>query len=970
MSNYEVDSKEKERNGCFVTRTSAILITCLVILILVAAILMAYYIPQSSCEDTAVPKPTDSPMPNPIYEPEPEEDFDGRLPDTLVPYHYRVKLRPYLDEGKDAEKWKTTDGEVTMYVTCVKNTREIKVHHDKMEIVTWGITDQDGKAVTVESKDIDAKYNWFIMHTTEDLQTGTNYTIHMTFSGTIDQSDIRGFYYSEYIEDGKTVPFAASHFEPTRARDAFPCFDEPQLKATFDTILVHRDMGVTYQRIALSNMPIKENVTLNEDSDIWIETHFNTTVKMSTYLNCYAFGEFVCKENEADKGYQFRAWSRPSAIEATEYSLNVGIEQLKYFEDTFGIDYDLPKMDFVALTDFAPGAMENWGLVLYRESRMLYPIGDLKTPATKKGVAMIVGHELLHQWFGNYVTMEWWDHIWLNEGFASYFQHASADYSEPQYEFFDQIFLEDETYRAMAVDQVGTSRPMVTPVGWYDDIRSLFDRISYEKGAALIMMMKGFLGEDLLLECFRKYLNDYLFDNAHTDDLWQSMTDTPGNTYNMKLIMDTWSLQMGFPVVTVNRDSVDRTKVTADQEHYLLYPFDEPQDDEYTNHGYKWYIPLSYTHKSEQDFDTPSFEWMNKASASLELNGIQDGDWYLTNINQTAYIRVNYDVENWRRLSKQLNDSFEVIPIRSRSHLLDDALHLGQSHHLDHVIALELMEYLRHEDQYRPWDTVYNAHFYIVFMLWRTSTYGMFEKYLRYLITPSYDDLGWDFDFTYTEGNEIEYYRQLTTLRTACHYNHAECVGNATALYHEWMANPDGEHPIDPNMRSAAYCTAVRHGSYLEWEFAYNRQSTDSDEGSTLRSAMGCSRDPYTLLGYMEKSMDTGSGLSASTTIGYVRSGSGLGFNLAWQFTMDNFDDLYTRYDDGAYSIIWSFADGMNTYAELAALNSFGEAHHDMPGEEAVKFYEAVDKVQTNIDWMDRNMEDIKNFLSDVTIRI
>ncbi|XP_070558854.1 aminopeptidase N-like [Ptychodera flava] len=959
-------SPEKKRSGCFVTTGTAIALSFIVVVLLVAAVLMTFYIPQNLCETTPEPE---SRMPDDTVVPEPDVEFNGRLPDTLMPYHYEVELRPYLDEEKDGDKWKTNEGKVVIYLTCVKNTKEIKVHHDKMEIQSRAVKDADGSEVGIASTEIDALYNWYIIHTVDELQAGTNYTISMSFVGTVSQTDARGFYYSSYSEDDVETPYVASHFEPTRVRDAFPCFDEPDFKATFATTLVHRKMGVTRERIALSNMPIVQNETFVEDGEDWVKTHFDSTVKMSTYLNCYVIGEYICKE-DSYRGYQFRTWSRPSVINATEYSLQVGMIQLGNFEDTFGITYDLPKMDFVALTEFAPGAMENWGLVLYRESRMLYPNGYFQTPATKKGVAMIVAHELLHQWFGNYVTCLWWDHIWLNEGFASYFQHNGADFSEPQYDFYEQLFLEDETYAAMAVDQLGTSRPMVTPTGFYSEIRSLFDRISYEKGAALIMMMKSFLGEDKMLEGFRNYLHEYLFDNAHTNDLWQSLTEVPGHDYDVKRIMDTWSLQMGFPVVTITRHSEDHTKATADQEHYLLYPFDKPQDDDYTSFGYKWYIPLTFTHKSEQEYDNPSAAWLNMDSADMVFEGINEDDWYLVNINQTAYIRVNYDVENWRKLAKQLNESFEAIPLRSRSHLLHDAFHLGQSHHLDHVIALELMEYLRHEDQYRPWNTAYSYHFFTAYMLSRSSAYGMFETYMRYLVSPSYDHLGWDFDYTYIEGNEIEYYRQLTALRTACEYNHVECVGNATQLYHEWMSNPDGEHPVDPNMRTYVYCTAVKHGSYVEWEFAYSRQSTDTDEGARLRSALACSRETHTLIDYMEKSMDLSNELSASTTIGYVRDNSGLGFALAWEFTMDHFDALHERYEDAAYGIVWDFANKMNSHRDLDQLNAFGEKYYDMPGEEAVKFYEAVDKVTANIAWVDRNMGAITDFLSNVTNRI
>ncbi|XP_002738376.2 aminopeptidase N-like [Saccoglossus kowalevskii] len=951
--------EEKPKNGCFVTKTAGILIFVVVVLILIGAVLMAYYIPQSSCDDGETEDGV--PMPDATVTEEPSIEFDGLLPDTLVPYHYRVKLKPYLDEELDGEDWKKLDGETSIYISCIKNTNEIKVHHRLMTISTYEVRDEDGNEIAVTSTEIDNMYAWFIMYTSEDLLAGRNYSLHFVYQGTVDQADIRGFYYSSYMENDIETPFVATHFEPTRARDAFPSFDEPHLKATFDTILVHRTAGVSYERIALSNMENIKNVT---DGD-WNEAHFATSVKMSTYLNCYVIGEFVCKENSNRTRYQFRVWSRPSTINSTQYSLDIGMDTLTYFEHLFGVDYNLAKMDMVALTAFSPGAMENWGLILYRETRMLYPWEDYKTPATKKGVALIVGHEILHQWCGNYVTMIWWDHIWLNEGFASYFQHDSADYVEPQYHFFDQFFLEDETYSAMQVDQDGSSRPMITPVGFYEEIRSLFDRISYEKGAAIIMMMKSFLGEDVMMEGIRNYIKDNLFSNVHTDDLWQALSEV--SPYNMKQIMDTWTLQMGYPVVNVNR--VDDV-VTADQEHFLVAPYDEVEDDEYTNKGYKWYVPLTYTHQGEKEYINPGMVWMNQDSATIEFTNIDEEHWYLVNINHTAYIRVNYDAENWEKLIKQLNESFEVFPIRSRSALISDAFILGEAQQLDNVIAVRLMEYLYKEDQYLPWDTCISGQYYTLYSLWRTTTYGRWEKYLRYLLSPSYDDLGWDFEYTYSEGNEVEYYRQLTTVRAACFYNHVECAGNATSLYHQWMASPDDDNPIEPNMRHSAYCTSIRLGSHEEWQFAFERQKDDEDEGGRLRSAMACSRDPWVLVGYMETSLDENSGLSPLTTIGYVRDNSGLGFNLAWDFTLDNFNDLHALYETSAYGLVFSFAVKMNTQEDLDSLMSFGSTHYDMPGEAAVGFYEAIKMVKNNINWTDRNAEDIENFLFEVTSRI
>ncbi|XP_006817288.2 aminopeptidase N-like [Saccoglossus kowalevskii] len=268
------------------------------------------------------------------------------------------------------------------------------------------------------------------------------------------------------------------------------------------------------------------------------------------------------------------------------------------------------------------------------------------------------------------------------------------------------------------------------------------------------------------------------------------------------------------------------------------------------------------------------------------------------------------------------------------------------------------MEYLDKESEYSPWQAFVADQMFTKYMIWRTSAYGLFEKYIRHLITPNYNNFGWAFDnFT----KEIDYYHMSETLRTACSYSHADCINEATAQYGDWMENPD-DNKIEDSMRNTVYCTSIRYGGDAEWSFAYKRQMNDTDEQSRLQSALACSRQPWTLNMYMEKAMDDES-LSVTSTIENVRDNSGLGFDLAWDFTMNNFDFLHEKNSDEAYDLVWSFASKMNTQNDLKKLNAFGAKYYDMPGETANDFYKAVQRVETNIIWADRNMMQIKLFL-------
>ncbi|XP_006820979.1 aminopeptidase Ey-like [Saccoglossus kowalevskii] len=934
---------------------------------------LLYCIPQIRCDHAGVkaeiPRPLEK-MPVVSQKVSAKyDDFGERLPTTLAPYNYRVWLQPYFTAEKDGAKFLDLDGNVDIYFNCLEDTRNITVHYKHMTILKYELYDISGEVdkllQTAGNATID-EWDLYIITAMAPLQSGVNYRLYMEYIATVDHPDLWGLYYGHYVEDASNKTFVGSQLEATAARRVFPCFDEPALKATFDTTLVYRP-----EYVALSNTDSILNDTYYDPNtdEVWSVTYFATTVKMSTYLNAYTVGDWACVEGTTRNGIKFRVWTRPSFLYKVEYALEAGMIELSNFEDLWNIAYPLEKMDMSALPDFSAGAMENWGLIFYQEAYLLYsPVED--SPAQRKIVAQIIAHELAHQWFGNLVTLEWWSHTWLNEGFATYYEYLATDWVEPGFEMYEQFFQKEVQYSAFSKDQQGDSRPLIMDVGSEIEILGMFDTISYSKGGSIIMLMGGFLGEQLMFEGFRNYLNRFAYDNAVSDDLWGVLTETVeldmgGNMkdifgYSMKELMDPWTLQMGFPVVNLTRTST--TAVQADQGHFLLDHYDVVEDEEYGNLGYVWHIPLTFTHEAEKLFTNPNIEWLHLTSSELTLVGANDINWYIANVNQTAFIRVNYDLENWRKLTQQLLTNHKALPVKNRAHLINDALVLGQAQQLDHVVSMEIIQYLYNETEYIPWQAYEDEQYYTKYMLWRTSTYGLLQQYIRYLVSPNYASLGWYWNPT----DDIDYYRRLDTLRIACDYNHVDCVADATYQYSEWMAYPDN-NKIHENMRRNVYCTAIRHGGETEWNFAYNRQKTDLQERIRLRSAMGCTQLEWLLIGYMEEALE-GDEFSAELTIGFVRDNSALGFSLAWSFTVENFVALNTIYGDSAYDIVWEFADKMNTDKDLLELNAFGNLHSDMPAEAANDFNEAVKRVETNILWSERNEDDIRLFLESVNV--
>nr|XP_006820751.1 PREDICTED: aminopeptidase N-like [Saccoglossus kowalevskii] len=396
----------------------------------------------------------------------------------------------------------------------------------------------------------------------------------------------------------------------------------------------------------------------------------------------------------------------------------------------------------VAIPQFLAGAMENWGLVLYSEVAMIYD-EEVNTPSRKEVVATIVSHELGHMWFGNLVTMDWWNHIWLNEGFATFNEYVGADFVEPTWQMWDQFLISAMDSAFTADSRSTTSKPLIREAGW--NLLEMFDTITYSKGGSIVRQLASFLSDDVISRGINDYLTIHSYNNVVTDDLWNALTaaDLGHRNTNVKMVMDTWTLQAGHPVVTVNRTDADNAVAT--QRYFMMDPHDF-YDAKYDHMGYTWYVPLTLTHGGNPDFVDFSLQWLNaNSTANLDLSNVDANDWILVNVNKLAFYRVNYDDENWKRLSEQLKDNHEVINPSSRASIMDDAFKISQPGHTDHVNALRLTEYMDKEVEYVAWDIVIGNIDFTHNALLRTAEFGLFELYWRTQITPLYETLGWDF---------------------------------------------------------------------------------------------------------------------------------------------------------------------------------------------------------------------------------
>lgn len=380
----------------------------------------------------------------------------------------------------------------------------------------------------------------------------------------------------------------------------------------------------------------------------------------------------------------------------------------------------------IAIPDFSSGAMENWGLITYRETALLYD-PQISSSTSQHYVVSVVAHELAHQWFGNLVTMKWWTDLWLNEGFATYMAGLAVHHLFPQWNSLREEAA-DNMLSVFSFDALKSSHPVSVPIGHPSEIDEIFDTISYKKGSFMIRMMGLFLGEETLRKGVSNYLKEHKYNNAEQDDLWQALTTEahkngalPANL-TVKAIMDTWTLQTGYPVITVKRNYGKRTAEVS-QKRFLR---DTSKSDEKSP---CWWVPLSYTSKKDLDFKTthPKY-WLSCSNEKQVIELDADDDWVIFNIQIAGIYKINYDQKNWDLLIDTLNGaSYKEIDTLNRVQLIDDAADLAVTGELKYDVFFRILNYLKQETEYLPWKTALTNIGALDRKLMRGADYGMFK---------------------------------------------------------------------------------------------------------------------------------------------------------------------------------------------------------------------------------------------------
>uniref|UniRef100_A0A3P9MB43 Aminopeptidase n=1 Tax=Oryzias latipes TaxID=8090 RepID=A0A3P9MB43_ORYLA len=893
-----------------------------------------------------------------------------RLPNTLVPEFYNVTLWPRLQPDPDSGLYIFT-GWSTVQFVCLEATNLILIHSNKLNYTKMDDTQLakltaagGGSAPSIKSTWLQFQTQYLVIQLKSKLVSGQSYQLHTRFTGEL-ADDLVGFYRSEYEEDGVKRIIAISQMHPTHSRKTFPCFDEPAMKAVFHLTLIHPPGTV-----ALSNSLEADFLHTTLDGEAVTQTRFEPTEKMSTYLLAIVVSNFTSLHTMQGETL-VRIWARRKTIEQGQgdYAMNLTGPILDFLQSYYNIPYPLSKSDQVALPDFYYGAMENWGLVTYRETRLLYD-PETSSNGNKETTATIIAHELAHMWFGNLVTLHWWNEVWLNEGFASYVSYLGADHAEPDWNVKDLIVL-DDVHKAFAVDALTSSHPLTSEedsIVLPEQILEQFDTISYSKGASVLRMLSDFLSETVFKEGLSSYLRQFSYSNTIGSDLWKHLQMAVKDN-NISLpcqvdsIMDRWVLQMGFPVVTI-----DTTTGRVSQKHFLL----DPENDITIKSPYKyeWFIPVRWIKNGDVSGDT----WWLMEKEAVNLDMRSGSSWVLANINVTGYYRVNYDLGNWERLLAQLISDHQVIPVINRAQLVDDAFNLARAQLVSTTLALRSTSYLSQDTEFMPWQfALDNLHYYNL-MLDGTEVYQPMQEYIKKQVTPlflHYKNM--TSNWTHVPEKHTDQYNQVNAVQTACETGLVECQDLSRKWFEQWMDSPQ-HNPIHPNLRSAVYCSAMAAGDESEWQFAWSqfKAASVASEASKLMSALACTNNIELLKMYLSYTLDPTmirkqDAAAVITSVASNRAGQ----NLAWDFVRDHWNYMFTQYGVGSFSfasIISGVTSRFSTPAELQQLEDFVAKHEAAGfGSASLAVDQALERTKANIKWVQQNKQEVLDWFNSQT---
>lgn len=677
-------------------------------------------------------------------------------------------------------------------------SKRLTLHQKFLKITSAEIVVKDKKGtrpVPVTRINHHKSFDEVRLHADEMLYPG-EYEVAINYEGTITPG-MTGIYPCFFKNDGKEDALIATQFESHHAREAFPCIDEPEAKATFDLTL-HTEAGF----VVLGNTPVKSQQTKGND----LTTVFETSPRMSTYLLAFVVGNMHDKSDKTKRGTDVSIWATVAQpAESMDFALDVAKRSIEFFEDYFDVPYPLAKADHVALPDFSSGAMENWGLITYRE-RVLLAYPDQTSQSTKEQIAMVVAHETSHQWFGNLVTMKWWDDLWLNESFANMMEYQAVDSMFPQWHIWD-TFVAAEGLSALRRDATPGVQAVKTAVHHPEEISTLFDpSIVYAKGGRLLYMLKNYIGDDAFRKGLSAYFTAHAYKNTEGADLWKSLSKSSG--IDVAAFMDPWLERPGFPVVSIEQPGYD---IHVTQRHFSDNP--EKADPDRL-----WPVPLFSTSDDIPEVFT---------THDLTIQGT-DNPLILLNSGARGHFIAQYTTDRQR---ERLADLIKAGKFSNaeRLMLLNDSSMLSRAGYQSYADTLQLLEAYTDESSDPVWDIIS----LIVgetrrFIDYDESLEDKIKATIRSLIAKQYERLEWEEKHNETAADQK---LRATIIGLGSYADDPVITDRALKAFEDYKNNPAS---LSSEIRAIVFGVPIKQGDDKAFDYLLNLH--DSTHNSDLKS--------------------------------------------------------------------------------------------------------------------------------------
>ncbi len=828
-----------------------------------------------------------------------------RLPRNVLPRRYDIDLEPELDSASFM-------GSVRISLEVVEPVNCIVLNAAELSIGSVSVT-VDGEAVSVSECTVDDAMERLTIDLDETLSPGQA-VVEIVFKGVLNDQ-LRGFYRSVYSDEaGVDHTIAITQFESTNARRAFPCFDEPDAKAVFGLTLTAPPGLIS---IACTHPATEQTLP-----DGRIRTTYSDTMLMSTYIVGFVVGELEITEAVYVGTTPIRIIHRPGRGHLTSFALEAAAFALDWLEKFYDSKYPGDKLDLIAAPDFAFGAMENMGCVTFRETLLL---ADPATATSAELMQMsdVIAHELAHMWFGNLVTMKWWEGIWLKEAFATFMEMATVNAFKPEWRRWEQ-FNRDRA-PAFAVDSLASTRAIEFPVHSPDEAEAMYDVLTYEKGAAVVRMLEQHLGEDRFRDGVRHYLKRFAYGNTETTDLWDALEEATGAP--VRSTMDSWIYQAGHPLVKVasTDEGISLTQT--------IFRFDGSGDQ-------LWSVPVDIRVMVGSEVKTLSV-LLPERNLAIDLGG--KPEWVVANAGAHGFYRVSYEPDLHRALISQAQ---EILTATERASLVDDVVAAVIAGSTDAIAILELAEEFVYETDLGVWRSIVGGLGMIARLL-DGEALARLRSRVSSVSISALDILGTE---AATDEDPLTSELRALLFRTAGTLGHDNRVRELATVLFE--AGPTGPG-TDPQLFSAAVAVVAEHGDDERYDEYVNRSMSAKTPQDELRYLTSLAAFPSekqirrTLEACRSKVRSQNAPYVISACLAHSDHGS-----VVWAFVRDHWDELLERFPNNSIPRMVSGITAIGDRTVATDIETFLDRHPIPQGEATVAQH--LERMRINLDLRDR----------------